>query len=1097
MLHVHRSTRADGLLTALAATLASPPEDPFAPEVVAVPTRGIERWMSQHLSLVLGAGEGRADGICANVRWPSPERLVEEALAAASGVDRDEDPWRPELALWPLLEVAEEHLGELAVLRRHLEHPDRRLAAVRHLAGLFATYGVHRPAMVRGWADGADGGWQADLWRALRARLGTPSPAERLPAACARLREEPALADLPERLAVFGLTRLPASRLEALEAIAVHRDVHLHLLHPSPALWASVADATAGRPPVRLRADDHTAPLARDRLLASWGQDARELQLVLGAATDVAEHVHAVEAPPATLLGRLQAAVHADDPAPTVAAPAPDDASVAVHACHGRARQVEVLRDALLHRLREDPTLELRDVIVLCPDIEAFAPLIQATFAAAADGLDDEDGAAPAGEDGLPVLRVRLADRALRQTNPVLGTVARVLELARARVTASDLLDLADRAPVRRRFGLDDDALARIEGWVADAGVRWGLDAAGRVPYGLGAVDHGTWERGLRRVLLGAAMTEDGARLVGGALPLDDVPAGDLDLAGRMAELVDRAGHVLRACATPRPAAAWADALGEAADLLCATAPADDWQRSELDGLLAGLRREAGTAPAALSVAELSDLLADRLRGRPTRANFRSGALTFCTLHPMRAVPHRLVGLLGLDDDVFPRGAPRDGDDLTLATPHVGDRDGRLEDRQLLLDALLSATDGVVVTYSGRDERTNAPRPPAVPVGELLEAVERLGGPAARAHVHREHPLQAFDPRAFAAERPWGFDRRALAGARALTRPREDVPEFLEEPLEPVREAAVELDELIRFGNAPVRAFLRSRLGVGAGGAADDPPDALTLELDGLGRYAIGQRLLDARLAGVGHREAILAEIARGTLPPGQLAAVPTTEIAAEVDALLAAARGLGADLGPAGSLDVRLELAGGRRLTGTVTGLTGDVVRSVAYSRLAPKHRLAGWIRLLALAAARPEREWRTLTVGRGRRGALVSRIGPIGQAEALIALEELVDLRDRGLREPLPLTSRASAAYAVAPGDPIDAAAEEWTSSFNFDKEDREDEHVRVWGAELPFEALLDALPADDEDGPGWSPDPSRFGRLAHRLWDRLLAAEQLQQR
>src|SRR6201999_3397532 len=99
--------------------------------------------------------------------------------------------------------------------------------------------------------------------------------------------------------------------------------------------------------------------------------------------------------------------------------------------------------------------------------------------------------------------------------------------------------------------------------------------------------------------------------------------------------------------------------------------------------------------------------------GRPTRANFRTGNLTACTLVPMRSVPHRVVCLLGLDDGVFPRKAPRDGDDLTLIEPHIGERDPRSEDRQLLLDALLAAQDKLIITYAGRDERTNAERPPA------------------------------------------------------------------------------------------------------------------------------------------------------------------------------------------------------------------------------------------------------------------------------------------------------------------------------------------------------------------------------------------------
>src|SRR3712207_9034800 len=60
-----------------------------------------------------------------------------------------------------------------------------------------------------------------------------------------------------------------------------------------------------------------------------------------------------------------------------------------------------------------------------------------------------------------------------------------------------------------------------------------------------------------------------------------------------------------------------------------------------------------------------------------------------------------------------------------LDDPHVGERDPRAEDRQLLLDALMAAGEKLVVTYTGNDERTNAERPPAVPGGELLDAGDR------------------------------------------------------------------------------------------------------------------------------------------------------------------------------------------------------------------------------------------------------------------------------------------------------------------------------------------------------------------------------------
>src|SRR3954451_7860534 len=112
MLSIHRSERADGLVQALCEMLAHAPADPFAPEVVAVPTRGMERWLTQRLSTVTGTSAGRADGVCANVEFPSPRRLVDEAVAAAAGFDAEEDPWLPERMVWPLLGVTDEALKE-------------------------------------------------------------------------------------------------------------------------------------------------------------------------------------------------------------------------------------------------------------------------------------------------------------------------------------------------------------------------------------------------------------------------------------------------------------------------------------------------------------------------------------------------------------------------------------------------------------------------------------------------------------------------------------------------------------------------------------------------------------------------------------------------------------------------------------------------------------------------------------------------------------------------------------------------------------------------------------------------------------------------
>ncbi len=926
--------------------------------------------------------------------------------------------------------------------------------------------------------------------------------------------EAPEALELPERLSAFGLTRLPAGHLQVLRALAVGRDVHLFLLHPSPALWERVAEATAGRPPVVRRGDDSTATLARNRLLASWGHDSREMQLVLAAAGEHVDHHHRVEHAGDTLLARIQADVRADRP-PADARPllAPDDRSLEVHACHGRARQVEVVRDAILHVLEEDPTLEPRDVIVMCPDIETFAPLIQATFGAAEAASGDEEVDPVPTDARPPDLRVRLADRSLRQTNPILEVVARLLELADQRVAASQVLDLADREPIRRRFRLDDDDLARMQQWIIDSGIRWGLDAAHRAPFKLAQVDAGTWRKGLDRILLGVAMTEDERRTFADVLPLDDVESGAIDLAGRFAELIDRLQAALDALSAPQTIEAWAAAIATAADAIATTRDYETWQRAALQRLLDELLDEATDTETEVSLPEIRSLLAERLEGRPTRANFRTGHLTICTLHPMRSVPHRVVCLLGLDDGAFPRKAPRDGDDLMLADPHVGDRDPRTEDRQLLLDALLAAKDRLIITYTGNDERTNAPQPAAVPVGELLETVDATvrteNGPA-RDQVLVRHPLQPFDPRNFTdgaliRDRVWGFDKVTLAGARALTGRRAEDGPFLAKPLRPRDATVLDLDDLVRFAQHPVRAFLRQRLGISLADFSEEVEDELPVELDGLEKWKVGQRMLEARLDGVERRTACLAEIARGTLPPGVLGRPVIDDIDPLVDAIVTRTHELTADGGAPESIDVRVALPDGRTLTGTVAGVVGDTLRAVNYSRVSAKHRLVAWVRLLALTASHPERRFQAATIGRTADGKDVTAvcIEPLASDSetrrnlALEHLATLIDLYDRGMREPLPLYCTTSAAYAEAAArgeDPIKAARDAWNSGWMFDKEDREPEHQLVLGGVKSLDDLLDEPPRADEQGAGWEiNETSRLGRHARRLWDALLPLEQ----
>lgn len=1172
-LHIHRAERADVLAGVLAEVLADPLPDPFATEVVAVPAKGVERWLAQHLANMLGATPGARDGIAANIRFPAPATLVEEIVAEAVGVDAGTDPWAHDRVVWTVLRVIDESVDEpwCAVLAHHLgfgpagtgeagvesagaEHRlGRRYVTAMRLAALFDGYAAQRPRLLAEWTSGADTDgtgrplpvdlvWQPALWRRVRAAVGAPGPAERLATACTRLRAEPGAVTLPDRLSLFGSTRLPAGHLAVLTAVAEHRDLHLWLTHPSPAMWnaldrsrrgrdhrtgemaaASAISAAPAEPDdafsaQTLRAEDDSAALVRHPLLAGLSRDIRELQLRLpGADTDIHHAVEAecgrddvgipgtsngesVGAPgdsthdsghpaAATLLQAVQAHIR-DDDWPPVAGRYTGDGSVQIHACHGPVRQVEVLRECLLGLFAADPTLEPRDVVIICPEVESFAPLLRATFGQPGPaGTEIPDAAAHPGHR----LRVRLADRGRGATNPLLSVVSSFLELARGRVTVTEVLDLAAAEPVRRGCGFDDDDLERMREWAVEAGARWGIGRRQRQAFGLGDFEQNTLNAALDRILLGVTADESSHEWLDRVLPLDDVESNDIDLAGRFAEYIDRLASILRDLQGPAPAAQWSSILNRCLDLLTDVVPSQEWIRTEARRELAAATAYAGET--LLRLADITELLHSRLAAAPTRANFRTGELTVCTMTPMRSVPHRVVVLLGVDDEVFPRGAGADGDDIPARAPLLGERDPRSEDRQLLLDAIMAARDTLVVLHTGADPVSGAYRPPAVPVAELLDTVRAHLGPAGMSGVLTRHPLQPHDRRNFAAPEPFSFDPAAYAGAQATLRTAEPVAGPFTRTLPAAEITEIGLAELIAFLEHPVRGFLWQRLGLRIPEQEEEIIDRLPIEFGGLETWSLGERMLAARLAGADPAELRAAEWRRGMLPPAELGRVVLDEVERTVDTLFRAAAPDYTQ--PPRDIDIAVDLGGGRRLTGTVAEVRGDLLVRTTYSRVAPKHRLAAWVSVLALAATE-QREWRAAVTGRGRFPTPAWRAELTAPAadEAAVHLRTLVALRDAGLAEPLPIPTATTAAYAEArfrrlsPEEAMVAADREFGGGDKKrDFAEHSDRNLRyVWGPAPDF-GHLTAAPA-----PAGEPvEQTRFGSIARRLWVPLLRAEQ----
>ncbi|MGV1003211.1 MAG: exodeoxyribonuclease V subunit gamma [Candidatus Nanopelagicales bacterium] len=1137
-MHLHRSDRTDTLAGALAELLRAAPGDPFTPEVVAVPTRGVERFLAQQLAGHLGTS-GVGDGVCANVLFPQPAQLVEQVLAQCVGINPSDDPWRPRRLLWAVMDTitATEAAGWAPPLRAYLSGgAGRRYQLAEHVGRLFTSYGLERPAMLRGWLAGVaeDGmgrpvapelAWSPPLFRALRERIGAPSPAERLVAATGLLEAQPELVDLPERVSVFGATRLPAAHFVVLSALARSREVHLWMADPSPVLWdelrvgvgtsASGRDCIAQAPPVAAagggspvpRESDGWGARAAHPLLRSLGRDSRELAVRLhgGAAGPVAsDRHHPSAAPPADLLGWLRADILRNRaPSPAGRRLRPDDRSVTLHSCHGQVRQAEVLREAILGLLAADESLQPRDIIVMCPDLPTFAPLVSAAFAGHPSSR-------------LGELRVRIADRTPEQNNEVLAALQALLDLLPGRIGAAALLDFAELHPVRRKLRLSEDDLVRARELVAQAGVRWGLDQEHRAQFQLGKVAQGSWSSGLARLQLGVAICEEGTPTFGGTLPLDEVASTDIDIVGALGELVATLRKARGLVSMRAPVAEWMGELGGLVESLCEPDPHANWQLVNALGALGGFLSDSAEAQAsALELGDIRVLLAQLLAGRPTRSNFRSGGLTVCGLEPMRSVPHRVVALVGLDEGSYPRASARDGDNVLLRGPALGERDPRSEDRQIMLDAILAAEQHLLITYCGRDDRTNEPQPPCVPVAELLDALEastETPPQQVRAAVLRQHPLQPFDFRNFVPGGvgpgelvPFSHDEVARAGAEASLAPRQPPPSVYvgELPYQPT--STVSLTDLSRMLGNPVAEFLKRRLGLGLREQDEPLSEDLPIELVGIPAWAVGERLLTEVLHGAELERLAAVEALRGTIPPGQLGQAVLSGIRADVAALAGQAmaeRGGERPEQVAINLPVCPDSAPGesRRLVGNVTDLYGGKFVRATYSRSPVNRQLALWVELLAVSASRagseasstggrqPEEATRGVILGKGSRVHL--RAPDAAASRRLLA--DLLAVHDLGMRMPLPLVAGATREYALmrTRGRSIDVAlraAQRQLSPWELQRP----AWVRVYGPAADF-ALLNA--AMTPAGAGFDrSEPSLFGALAVRVWGPLLQAEE----
>jgi exodeoxyribonuclease V gamma subunit len=1060
--YFYTSNRQELLIERLAEDLRRQPlTNPLAPETIMVQNFGMRRWVSLQLS--------GHHGIEANTRYIFPNELLELAFRstipgyqAGEALDREELAWSI-MATLPDLLVR----SGFGMLRRYL-HGSRQIKKYQlafRLAGLLDQYSMYRPEILVEWESPTEGDWQAQLWRALPRALR-----ERQKFKLGRKFFEAAgqgrLADhmLPERIAIFGISSLPPLHLDVCCSLAKHIDITLFVLSPSGQYWQDAddrPDITTTRGQARHMTEDSrwnqptcgggkAAPDQEEHpLLASMGKYLREFLQLIGQRDLLPGPAAApgfVYPQGRMLLQRLQRdIIQGFNPGrhPDAALLEQDDRSLQIHSCHSPMREVEVLHDQLLDLLQTIPDLKPSDIVVMTPDIETYAPFIQSVFRTAAGDR--------------PPMPFSIADRTTSQESKVIDYFFRLLEMTESRFTLTEVFTLLDSEPLRNFFQLGEAEVTMLGELLQQSGVRWGIDGEFRRQMGLPAVMGTTWKFGIERILLGYGLPGGEELLFHDVLPFDDIEGQKAAAFGRfllffeqLKELVQPGAFHL---AEPRSLPDWAAFLRSLIGRFFQEEKSWSQELSKLHSVFDELERSTDF-DLQVEVEVVAEFLREKLAELGRQTGFLGFGITFCSMMPMRAIPFRVIALLGMNDQAFPRLGRPLSFDLMHGKPRPGDRSLKDEDRHLFLETILSCRQVLYISYVGQSIKTNRCQPPSILVSELLHHIEQeyqVPGGTIRDLCLTVHPLQPFSPRYFQeAGGLFSYSRENLIAAAQLQNTADQSARGLDIELsDPEPEFyEVNVERLVRFFDNPVRFLFTQRLHVSLQEQAQFI-DEEAFSLGALERYGLQTDLLERFPAKVEAPAAKRMFKAKGALPLAVAGDVAFDELSAELEDFRAQVERIGEEavLQPF-EYDFNLQPF-------HFHGIIHDIRKNrlIRYRPTAVKirDRLRIWLEQLILNYLQPDAYPRAaLLIGLNRQNGRAEMFHCPRINEPEEELRRFLAHYEQGLSRPLPFFPATANKYmeAVTDGNlprARDKAAAEWRGSDYYPGERDRDPYIK----------------------------------------------------
>ncbi|WP_419176911.1 exodeoxyribonuclease V subunit gamma [Desulfosediminicola sp.] len=936
MLYLHVSNRTENLLHHLVQLFeVDLRRDLFAPECFLIQSQGMERMISQTLA-------DHFTSFC-NFEYHLPLGFLRH-VAAGLDMDITPDGYDRKSVAWQLEEILRDLDGEVySPLINYLQGQNlelKRFQLADQLSNVFDQYQLMRPQMIDSWAeqrmvssDPAER-WQCALWNRLAARLGNmPHRGQVLGRLVTRLQQGDDLSHIvPQRVSVFGLSIMPPLFLNFLQGLARHSDVHLFLLSPCREYWGDIEsrrqvllrslknDISASNFPMEIEETPESHPL-----LISLGRQGRDFQRMLLEGVDFDldfdSYYDPLEDGEPSLLKTLQSDLLAGEVARSDEEWPADDHSIRIVSSHSRLRELSILKDHIKSWLYDDSALQLRDIVVMAPDIQEYAALIPSVF-------DD--------------IQHSISDRSLRKRNSVFAAFDEFLALFKGRFGWDEVMTLLKEPVIAEPLHLAPADLEKLHDWVVRAGIRWGLSARQRKEMGLPEMGEGSWRVGLERLLMGYAMDRD--EFVAGVLPFTDIEGSGAASLGGLCKFIDIIERAQRDFSKRYTLKEWAELFIH----YCRELFRDESERFitkeflELQEVLADLADGPGhfhNSPVDFEV--VRTWLDHTARETRSSSGFLRGQLTFCSMLPMRSIPFKVVCLIGMNDTVFPTNDRHATFDLLALQHKPGDRSRRMDDRYQFLEALLAARDQLYISYIGQSIRTNEEIPPSVVVSELLEILEDY---YQRRNFVVRHPLHPFSRHYFSglSGTLFSYDERYLQVAENLRGDRVIRSAWWSGSRD-IENGMINFADLLVFYANPQRWFVRNCLNIQLGSDAETVDESEPFQADGLEKYLLDQEILEAILNRESLDDRFNKLTTTGRWPLGAPGNLEFERKRSEMESFALSISEL--DLGErVEDLDIELDV-GGYHLRGRLTNIYEQGILLCRYGKMRGRDVLKGWL--------------------------------------------------------------------------------------------------------------------------------------------------------